>query len=122
MFQKILYVSRFDFTVALNYQTDGQMMDFYRGKFMDNGNCGYLLKPSFMRDGRWSVFRIGFSVRTYVRIYVNCSYIYITHYVLEPVDCKVGLFATVCFWNFVFVFSFFSYGRVYLMFYVMAPG
>jgi len=36
--------------VALNYQTDGQMMDFYRGKFMDNGNCGYLLKPSFMRE------------------------------------------------------------------------
>ena len=50
------------------------------------------------------------------------SIIYITHYVLEPVDCKVGLFATVCFWNFVFVFSFFSYGRVYLIFYVMAPG
>lgn len=36
--------------VALNYQTDGQMMDLYRGKFSDNGNCGYLLKPSFMRD------------------------------------------------------------------------
>ena len=46
----------------------------------------------------------------------------LTHYVLEPVDCKIGLFATVWFWNFVFVFSFFSYGRVYLMFYVMAPG
>ncbi|XP_065069326.1 1-phosphatidylinositol 4,5-bisphosphate phosphodiesterase zeta-1-like isoform X1 [Rhopilema esculentum] len=35
---------------ALNYQTDGQMMDLYRGKFTDNANCGYLLKPCFMRD------------------------------------------------------------------------
>ena len=47
--------------------------------------------------------------------YIYISIIYITHYVLEPVDCKVGLFATVWFWNFVFVLSFFSYGRVYLM-------
>eukprot|EP00794_Sanderia_malayensis_P007741 gene7741-8581_t len=36
--------------VALNYQTDGSMMDIYKGKFRDNGNCGYLLKPHFMRE------------------------------------------------------------------------
>ena len=58
----------------------------------------------------------------YIAYHIYISIIYITHYVLEPVDCKVGLFATVWFWYFVFVLSFFSYGRVYLMFYVMAPG
>ena len=58
----------------------------------------------------------------YIAYYIYISSIYITHYVLEPVDCKVGLFATVWFWYFVFVLSFFSYGHVYLMFYVMAPG
>ncbi|KAL9970552.1 hypothetical protein ACROYT_G022950 [Oculina patagonica] len=34
--------------VALNYQTDGRMMQIYRGKFKSNGNCGYVLKPDVM--------------------------------------------------------------------------
>ncbi|XP_077997478.1 1-phosphatidylinositol 4,5-bisphosphate phosphodiesterase delta-1-like [Glandiceps talaboti] len=34
--------------VALNYQTPGDEMDMYRGKFQQNGNCGYILKPAFL--------------------------------------------------------------------------
>ncbi|PSN55814.1 hypothetical protein C0J52_02488 [Blattella germanica] len=36
--------------VALNFQTPGQMMDFYDAKFKQNGGCGYVLKPSVMRE------------------------------------------------------------------------
>ncbi|RXM35178.1 1-phosphatidylinositol 4,5-bisphosphate phosphodiesterase zeta-1 [Acipenser ruthenus] len=35
--------------VALNFQSLGEAMDLNRGKFQDNGNCGYVLKPHFMR-------------------------------------------------------------------------
>lgn len=34
--------------VALNYQTEGRMMQIYKGKFKSNGNCGYVLKPDIM--------------------------------------------------------------------------
>ena len=37
--------------VALNYQTEGRMMQIYRGKFKSNGNCGYVLKPDVMCEG-----------------------------------------------------------------------
>nr|CAD7571922.1 unnamed protein product [Timema californicum] len=37
-------------TLALNFQTPGQMMDLYDGKFRQNGGCGYVLKPAIMRD------------------------------------------------------------------------
>lgn len=36
--------------VALNYQTPGPPMMLNDGKFMDNGGCGYLLKPPFLRE------------------------------------------------------------------------
>ncbi|KAK0417314.1 hypothetical protein QR680_012940 [Steinernema hermaphroditum] len=36
--------------VALNYQTPGLMMDLQEGKFADNGGCGYVLKPTIMRE------------------------------------------------------------------------
>jgi len=36
--------------VALNYQTSGVPMQVNIGKFRDNGGCGYLLKPQFLRD------------------------------------------------------------------------
>ncbi|XP_068092058.1 1-phosphatidylinositol 4,5-bisphosphate phosphodiesterase delta-1 isoform X2 [Hyperolius riggenbachi] len=51
--------------VALNFQTSGTEMDLYQGKFQDNGQCGYVLKPSFLchrqskfnpksiQDGEW---------------------------------------------------------------------
>ena len=35
--------------VALNYQTDDKQVFLNSGKFMDNGGCGYVLKPSFLR-------------------------------------------------------------------------
>ncbi|XP_055996618.1 1-phosphatidylinositol 4,5-bisphosphate phosphodiesterase eta-2-like isoform X3 [Ostrea edulis] len=34
--------------VALNYQTASEPMHLLQGKFMDNGGCGYLLKPGFL--------------------------------------------------------------------------
>ncbi|KFQ89691.1 1-phosphatidylinositol 4,5-bisphosphate phosphodiesterase delta-4, partial [Phoenicopterus ruber ruber] len=36
--------------VALNFQTAGMEMDLYDGLFSQNGRCGYVLKPPFMRD------------------------------------------------------------------------
>uniref|UniRef100_A0A8C7J3U9 Phosphoinositide phospholipase C n=1 Tax=Oncorhynchus kisutch TaxID=8019 RepID=A0A8C7J3U9_ONCKI len=37
--------------VALNYQTEGRMLELNRAKFSTNGNCGYLLKPRCMNKG-----------------------------------------------------------------------
>ncbi|XP_034042745.1 1-phosphatidylinositol 4,5-bisphosphate phosphodiesterase delta-4 [Thalassophryne amazonica] len=37
--------------VALNFQTAGMEMDLNDGLFRQNGYCGYVLKPDFMRDG-----------------------------------------------------------------------
>lgn len=34
--------------IALNYQTHDTNMHFYRGKFRENGGCGYVLKPEFL--------------------------------------------------------------------------
>ncbi|XP_064574720.1 1-phosphatidylinositol 4,5-bisphosphate phosphodiesterase delta-4 isoform X3 [Zonotrichia leucophrys gambelii] len=36
--------------VALNFQTAGMEMDLCDGLFSQNGSCGYVLKPPFMRD------------------------------------------------------------------------
>ncbi len=36
--------------VALNYQHDDSMMSLSYGKFMDNGACGYILKPKYLID------------------------------------------------------------------------
>ncbi|KAJ8021989.1 1-phosphatidylinositol 4,5-bisphosphate phosphodiesterase eta-2 [Holothuria leucospilota] len=36
--------------VALNYQTEGRVMQIARAKFNSNGNCGYVLKPQVMRE------------------------------------------------------------------------
>ncbi|XP_022111015.1 1-phosphatidylinositol 4,5-bisphosphate phosphodiesterase delta-4-like isoform X2 [Acanthaster planci] len=35
--------------VALNFQTAGDEMDLNLGKFQQNGNCGFILKPVFLR-------------------------------------------------------------------------
>ncbi|XP_070693884.1 1-phosphatidylinositol 4,5-bisphosphate phosphodiesterase delta-4 [Pempheris klunzingeri] len=37
--------------VALNFQTAGLEMDLNDGVFLQNGRCGFVLKPDFMRDG-----------------------------------------------------------------------
>ncbi|XP_008499392.1 1-phosphatidylinositol 4,5-bisphosphate phosphodiesterase zeta-1 [Calypte anna] len=36
--------------VALNFQTPGIPMELQNGKFLDNGGCGYILKPEFLRN------------------------------------------------------------------------
>ncbi|XP_054439407.1 1-phosphatidylinositol 4,5-bisphosphate phosphodiesterase eta-2 [Pteronotus mesoamericanus] len=37
--------------VALNYQSEGRMLQLNRAKFSANGNCGYVLKPPCMCEG-----------------------------------------------------------------------
>ncbi|KAK3725313.1 hypothetical protein QZH41_002589 [Actinostola sp. cb2023] len=37
--------------VALNYQSDGRMLQINKGRFLANGNCGYILKPEMMIKG-----------------------------------------------------------------------
>ncbi|XP_039104377.1 1-phosphatidylinositol 4,5-bisphosphate phosphodiesterase eta-2 isoform X3 [Hyaena hyaena] len=37
--------------VALNYQSEGRMLQLNRAKFSVNGNCGYVLKPPCMCQG-----------------------------------------------------------------------
>ena len=37
--------------VALNYQTNRKEMRMYRGRFRENGDCGYVLKPAYLTDG-----------------------------------------------------------------------
>uniref|UniRef100_A0A3Q3IUG5 Phosphoinositide phospholipase C n=1 Tax=Monopterus albus TaxID=43700 RepID=A0A3Q3IUG5_MONAL len=34
--------------VAMNYQTEGRMLELNRAKFSSNGSCGYILKPKCM--------------------------------------------------------------------------
>uniref|UniRef100_A0A3Q3KPX1 Phosphoinositide phospholipase C n=1 Tax=Monopterus albus TaxID=43700 RepID=A0A3Q3KPX1_MONAL len=36
--------------VALNQQTPGAMLDLHRGRFLQNGGCGYVLRPAVMTD------------------------------------------------------------------------
>uniref|UniRef100_A0ABM5GRH3 Phosphoinositide phospholipase C n=1 Tax=Pogona vitticeps TaxID=103695 RepID=A0ABM5GRH3_9SAUR len=38
--------------VALNFQTPGVEMDLNDGRFSVNGRCGYVLKPSFLRNSQ----------------------------------------------------------------------
>lgn len=38
-------------TVALNYQSEGRVMQLNDAKFRVNGNCGYVLKPQQMCKG-----------------------------------------------------------------------
>lgn len=38
-------------SVALNYQSEGRVLQLNRAKFYSNGNCGYILKPACMCVG-----------------------------------------------------------------------
>ncbi|XP_037535733.1 1-phosphatidylinositol 4,5-bisphosphate phosphodiesterase eta-2 [Nematolebias whitei] len=40
--------------VAMNYQTEGPMLELYRAKFASNGNCGYILRPKCMCKGAFN--------------------------------------------------------------------
>ena len=44
--------------MALNYQTSGLMMNLNDGKFLENGGCGYVLKPAVMREGLVFLFAV----------------------------------------------------------------
>ncbi|XP_039174776.1 1-phosphatidylinositol 4,5-bisphosphate phosphodiesterase zeta-1-like, partial [Crotalus tigris] len=48
--------------VALNFQTPGVQMDLQIGKFSDNGGCGYILKPEFLRNKQTSFTPYNISV------------------------------------------------------------
>lgn len=39
-------------SVALNYQSEGRVLQLNRAKFYGNGNCGYILKPTCMCEGQ----------------------------------------------------------------------
>ncbi|CAF0886790.1 unnamed protein product [Rotaria sp. Silwood1] len=41
--------------VSMNYQTSGKFMDVYFGRFLSNGGCGYVLKPSYLRSDNTSI-------------------------------------------------------------------
>lgn len=38
--------------MALNFQTPGAEMDLNDGRFLVNGQCGYVLKPAFLRNSQ----------------------------------------------------------------------
>ncbi|KAK0156452.1 1-phosphatidylinositol 4,5-bisphosphate phosphodiesterase eta-2 [Merluccius polli] len=40
--------------VALNYQSEGRVLQLNRAKFYSNGNCGYILKPTCMCEGAFN--------------------------------------------------------------------
>uniref|UniRef100_A0AAV2M2D4 Phosphoinositide phospholipase C n=1 Tax=Knipowitschia caucasica TaxID=637954 RepID=A0AAV2M2D4_KNICA len=40
--------------VALNYQSEGRVLQLNRAKFYSNGNCGYVLKPPCMSQGAFN--------------------------------------------------------------------
>ncbi|XP_061640028.1 1-phosphatidylinositol 4,5-bisphosphate phosphodiesterase eta-2 [Phyllopteryx taeniolatus] len=40
--------------VAMNYQTEGRMLELNRAKFSSNGNCGYILKPKIICKGAFN--------------------------------------------------------------------
>ncbi|XP_041701214.2 1-phosphatidylinositol 4,5-bisphosphate phosphodiesterase eta-2-like isoform X2 [Coregonus clupeaformis] len=40
--------------VALNYQSEGRVLQLNRAKFSSNGNCGYILKPASMCEGAFN--------------------------------------------------------------------
>lgn len=41
---------------ALNFQNDGDMMSLNYGKFLDNGGCGYVLKPNYLLNAEQTDF------------------------------------------------------------------
>lgn len=42
--------------VSLNYQTKDKPMQLYHAKFMQNGNCGYVLMPKYMNQDEFNPF------------------------------------------------------------------
>lgn len=53
LLRHVLLHARPSFLVAMNYQTEGRMLELNQAKFSTNGNCGYILKPKWMIKGVW---------------------------------------------------------------------
>ena len=49
--------------VALNYQTACEQCQLNDGKFLENGRCGYVLKPSYMLPGHENEVATGVTIR-----------------------------------------------------------
>ena len=45
----------FHISVALNFQTGGEEMQLLHGRFLDNGNSGYVLKPKCLQSGNITI-------------------------------------------------------------------
>jgi hypothetical protein len=43
--------------VALNYQTGDKAMQLNQAKFLQNGSCGYVLKPNILLNPNFDVFK-----------------------------------------------------------------
>jgi len=60
MGSKIILFSYFNFflvlLVALNFQTGDVSMSLNHGRFTDNNQCGYILKPTILRESNVSFF------------------------------------------------------------------
>ncbi|CAF1230912.1 unnamed protein product [Adineta ricciae] len=51
--------------VALNYQSDDRSMQLCYGKFLDNGSCGYVLKPNYLLQIEKSKFNpLNYSIKS----------------------------------------------------------
>ena len=72
--------------VALNFQTAGLEMDLNDGLFGQNGRCGFVLKPDFMRDGHtrfspekpeerqgYKPQRLSIQVQKYIKVQLVCG-------------------------------------------------
>ena len=52
----VIAMSYFLNVVALNYQTPDEPMMVYKGRFKDNGGCGYVLKPKILTDRKYIIY------------------------------------------------------------------
>lgn len=72
--------------MALNFQTAGLEMDLNDGLFRQNGRCGFVLKPDFMRDGHtrfspekpeerqgYKPRRLSIQVQKYIKVQLVCG-------------------------------------------------
>ncbi len=84
------------YAVALNYQTEGRVLQLNRAKFYCNGNCGYILKPACMCEGEclhlivyfWSLMLYVFLINVFqLQILVTLKPLYIMHYKLVLMHC-----------------------------------
>lgn len=101
----VLYEYLSSLSVALNFQTHGEQMDLNQGRFLPNGRCGYILKPSFLcqPDSEFNPENTGGGPGhnpTLLTIKVGCLMldalcycIYVLHYELHNVKARYESFS-----------------------------